>query len=401
MKSPFLALVSTLSIQALATMAALTVPVFAPAVAREIGTDPVLVGIYVALVYIGSMISGLVSGNFIHRYGAIRLSQIGLFLCALGLVMTTAGSLSVFAVSALILGFGYGPMTPASSHILAKTTPPRLMAFIFSLKQTGVPVGGALAGAVVPSLVLLAGWRVAALAVGALCLAAAFVTQPIRKGFDSDRRPGVSFSFQDAVRPLKMVVALPKLFRLSLVSLMFAGMQQSLIAYLVIYLTEDFRYSLVAAGLFLSAAQASGILGRIVWGAIADQSGRPGKLLGFLGVSMAVGAIATALFGQNWPHSVILLVCCLFGATAIGWNGVYLAQVARLAPPGEAGAATGGTLFFTFSGVVIGPPAFGAIASISGSYPVAFLVFAAGVLLCSFAFLGTRGAPASKDSLRH
>ena len=47
-----------------------------------------------------------------------------------------------------------------------------------------------------------------------------------------------------------------------------------------------------------------------------------------------------------------------FGATAIGWNGVQLAEVARHAPPGEAGAMTGATGFVTFSGVVVGPPLF-------------------------------------------
>ena len=62
----------------------------------------------------------------------------------------------------------------------------------------------------------------------------------------------------------------------------------------------------------------------------------------------------------------------LLGASAIGWNGVYLATVARQAPPGQAGTATGGTLLFTFMGVMAGSPAFGALAGASGSYRVAF-----------------------------
>ena len=56
---------------------------------------------------------------------------------------------------------------------------------------------------------------------------------------------------------------------------------------------------------------------------------------------------------------------------------MYLAEVARLAPEGKAGIVTGGTLFFTFSGVVVGPPIFGAIAGVTGSYAVSFLAFAA------------------------
>jgi len=63
----------------------------------------------------------------------------------------------------------------------------------------------------------------------------------------------------------------------------------------------------------------------------------------------------------------------LLGATAIGWNGVYLAEVARRAPKGQAGMATGGTLAFTFMGVVTGPSMFGLLAEGVGSYGLAYL----------------------------
>jgi MFS family permease len=55
---------------------------------------------------------------------------------------------------------------------------------------------------------------------------------------------------------------------------------------------------------------------------------------------------------------------------------VQLAEVARLAPPGMAGPVTGAVGFVTFSGVVIGPPLFAAIASLTGSYRVSFAVMA-------------------------
>ena len=62
-----------------------------------------------------------------------------------------------------------------------------------------------------------------------------------------------------------------------------------------------------------------------------------------------------------------------FGASAIGWNGVYLAEVARRAPQGMASMATGGTLAFTFLGVVVGPPMFGALSGLFGSYRAGFV----------------------------
>jgi hypothetical protein len=64
-------------------------------------------------------------------------------------------------------------------------------------------------------------------------------------------------------------------------------------------------------------------------------------MLGILGIAMTAGALSAALFSPQWPYPAILIVCALFGAVAIGWNGVYLAEVARVAKPELAAVATG------------------------------------------------------------
>jgi hypothetical protein len=81
----------------------------------------------------------------------------------------------------------------------------------------------------------------------------------------------------------------------------------------------------------------------------------------------------------------------LYGATAVGWNGVFLAEVARLAPDGRVAYLTGGTQFFTFAGVLIGPPLFGAIASATGTYGAGFVVTTALPLLVVVPMLARRG----------
>jgi hypothetical protein len=64
-----------------------------------------------------------------------------------------------------------------------------------------------------------------------------------------------------------------------------------------------------------------------------------------------------------------------FGATAIGWNGVMLSEVARLAPANRVGAITGAAGFVTFGGVMSGPPVFALIAALTGGYRASFLTF--------------------------
>jgi MFS-type transporter involved in bile tolerance (Atg22 family) len=84
-----------------------------------------------------------------------------------------------------------------------------------------------------------------------------------------------------------------------------------------------------------------------------------------------------ACFTGGWPLAAMALVAVCHGATAIGWNGLFLAEVARLAPPGAAGAVTGGALFMTFLGIVIGPSLFSLTVDMTGSYRLAFAAISA------------------------
>ncbi len=71
----------------------------------------------------------------------------------------------------------------------------------------------------------------------------------------------------------------------------------------------------------------------------------------------------------------MIAVSVLFGMTAIGWNGVQLAEVARAAPPGQAGTVTGAAGFITFGGVLVGPPTFALISALTSGYRAAFALF--------------------------
>jgi predicted MFS family arabinose efflux permease len=371
-----------LAVQAIVSLVAVTVPVLAPVAASDIGISSTSVGVCVSLIYFSSMMSSLWSGDFILRYGALRVSQVCLVFCGIGLMLTAFASIPAMIVSALVIGLGYGSITPASSHILIRNTPAHMMSFVFSLKQTGVPLGGVIAGAIVPPLVISAGWKNASIIIGAFCISCILLINPIRSGIDSDRQPNRHISFRGVFRPLQMVVSHRPLLQVAVISFLYAGMQLCLLTYLVIYLTRDIGMAFIGAGLMLSAGQMAGTIGRIIWGILADRYLSPRLLLGILGVAMSLGAVATAFFSPAWPSSAILTVVILFGATAIGWNGVYLAETARLAPDGQVGAATGGTLFFTYLGVVLGPSVFAAVASGTDSYPMGYVFFAVLTFIC-------------------
>jgi len=376
-----IALAVTLAIQMFTALAATSTSVLAPVIGRDLAVAPKLIGVFVGIVYAGSMAASLASGMFIERYGAIRVSQVCVLLCATGALMVAGGTvlpgtaILALAVAPLVIGLGYGPITPASSHVLARTAPPSRMALTFSIKQTGVPAGAALAGAMLPLLALQIGWRATLTLVAAAGIAIALTAQLVRAMLDTGRKPAPMPSFARIVAPLRHILRTPVLAELAIVAFVYAALQVCLMSFLVVYLTESLGYSLVAAGLALTVANLGGIVGRILWGAIADFHVAPRTLLGLIGMSAGACAWSTAAFGADWPIAAILALCSLFGATAIGWNGVQLAEVARNAPADEVGAITGAAGFITFGGVVTGPPTFALIAALTGGYRTGFAVF--------------------------
>ena len=371
MKGVVLPLALTLAVQSLTSMAMIAPLVMAPVVALELGVPPHGVGWFVMVEYSFAMISGLACGGLIWRYGPVRVCQIAICLAAVGLALGSTGTLPLVFAAAALIGAGYGVVNPASSYLLARASPPGMMSLIFSIKQTGVPVGGMLAGAVVPPLILYFSWRWSAAVVALLCVSLALATWRTRSTAEKLGRTGASASF---LEPLGMVFANPPVLELAVVSLIFSSTQITLFTYFVSYLHLELGYSLVAAGLVYSSAHAAGIFGRVAWGAVADRWLSPRRTLGLLGVMMTLSGAGVACFSADWPLAAVIAVSVLFGASAVGWNGVYLAQVARLAPPGQVGAITGGTQVFTFVGALATPPIFGLVVGLAGGYGNAYFL---------------------------
>jgi MFS family permease len=378
-RSAIVALAATLAIQVYTSLAATAPAVLAPELARAMGVAPQWIGVFVGLVYLGAMVASLASGGFIERYGAIRVSQFAVLLCAAGIALVgllPAALAGLMVVAAVLIGLGYGPITPASSHILTRTAPPSQMALMFSIKQTGVPAGAALAGAMLPLVALTLGWRAALVMIGLVGVAVTVASQSTRATFDADRSAAKPSSLRGLASRLKLVAKSPPLAELAFLSFAYAAVQVCLTSFLVVFLNGALRWSLVASGLALTIATVGGVIGRIAWGALADHVLPPRVALILIGFIAGLCGIAMAFATPEWPVWIVLAIAALFGGTAIGWNGVQLSEIARHAPPGSTAAVTGASGFITFAGVVAGPPLFALLTSITGGYQAGYLLMA-------------------------
>ena len=386
----------------LAHMVTLVVPVLAPVIAEELDVAPAFVGAYSAILFGSAMVSVTLCGSLIRRFGALRVSQAALLLMAAGLVIAVPGTIVLFALSAVVIAIGPAVSTPAGSHILARYCPPQNAPLFFSIKQAGVPIGGLLAGLMLPFLVLHIGWRGAFLATAALFLALAVVLQPLRSEIDDDRQPGRKVSPTDVKATLQAVITKPGLRELAFASATFVGLQVCFQAFFVTYLAKGLGWPLTTAGYVFAVSQSVALFARILWGWVAGRFVPPRLVLAGLGVAMAAASVATGLYTPQWSLVGLTVVAVFFNATAISWHGVMFAEIARLSPAAEVGSMTSGVLFFIFVAMVVYPAIFGTILGFTGSYAYGFFLAAVPALIAGLLFLrrdrtGGAGVPEVGD----
>ncbi|MFC4351513.1 MFS transporter [Fodinicurvata halophila] len=352
-------------VQVISTLATLILPAIAPIAARALGIDAGLIGLQVSLVYGVAMVASLFGGPMVSNLGACRTSQLGLLLvtggCLLAsLAMIPAIALPALALASIVLGMAYGLPNPAAAHLLVRFTDPAHRNLIFSLKQTGVPLGGMLAGLIGPGLAEWLGWQAPLLLCAVLALGLATSLQPWRTHWDSDRMRGGKAP-KLPVEAIRLVFGQPALRLLSLSAFLLAGIQLCIVTFLVVILVEDLGYSPIHAGIMLASVQVAGAVGRVGWGMLADRLGNGAGTLLILLTLLAVTALAVTQITAATPAGLTTGLFLLLGATGISWNGIFLAEVARRAPEGRAGDVTSAALFLTYMGVLVGPALFSAV----------------------------------------
>lgn len=381
LQRPMFALAVTLGVQTMTALAQSTLAILAPVIAPELGVGAEQIGNFTGLLYVFAMLSGLLFSTSVDRVGALRMSQWALFCCCGGLIASAAGSLAAMVLAAMLIGAGYGLANPTAASILGRHAPPRRRGLLFSLKQTGVPLGIGCAGIIAPLMLAAFSWRAAVVGSGLICLLCAVAIAPGGSYFNTngagspqdDQQPG---GWRRLLAPLRIVLADGALRSLGLASFAFACTQVSFLVFLVSYLTLERGFSLALAASVLSVAQLASICGRPFWGWLGDRTGRADHTLALLGLGMGFAYLALAALA--WVDIATVFVLALFcGLTVVAWNGVFFAELVRRCDPTDMARVTGGVQFMTFGGAVTGPVVFSACVALGASYALTFALFAA------------------------
>ncbi len=395
------ALSATLMIQTVGTFVSQTVPVIAPSMTAELALPPESVGNFASLNTFGAILFLLFGTPLVAAFGPARMLQWGALIGALALLLAAAGEVWLLPIAAILMGIGYGPTGPAGSRILQATAPPRHRVLIFSVKQAGAPAGGALAGLIAAPIAAAWGWEAALGAGIVLGLIACLALQPMRGALDAERLPtfpiSEAFTLRRLGAPVTTLRMHPVLPPLCLQAFAFACLQGSLFNFTVTWLVEAHGFTLTAAGTLYATMQVAGVTGRLLLGWAADRLGDAVRSLTVHGV-LAAGLSAVFVLAapaSPWPLALVLAFLC--GFTSASWNGIFLAEVARVAPPDRVAEASSGAIMLCFMGYLVAPSVFALAVSRTGSWALPYMTACALLAIISvlvFAWHGARSGRA-------
>ena len=358
--------------QTMANVGPLGIPAIAPLIRQDLGLSIAQAGSFLSAYYVGASLMSLPAGWMADRWGVMLTMALGQGIIAAGLyTVTGTASFSLLMVVMAFAGMGYGMLNPTTAKAAIAWFPRRQRATAVGLKQVGLPLGGAIGASILPPLALWFGWRptvaVPASLVGLLAVLTWFLYRDPPGAVTDGRSVGPS--------SLRSVLGNRDLWLVSSATLIFAGMQTVWMSFLVLYLTEVVRVSLVHAGRYLVMAQVTGMAGRVIFGMLSDRlfGGRRRIVLVIAGAGSTACSLVMAGTGAGTGMWVLAPLTLCFGFFGIGWNGVQHTLMAELVGPRGAGTAIGLGLAISSLGVTICPPIFGLAAERLGGFALPWL----------------------------
>jgi sugar phosphate permease len=341
----------------------LGLPVLAPHIQREYELGLVEVGLVLAAVNAGAVVTLLPWGLLADRAGERAVLAAGLAAAAVALAGASfAPDLVVLTLALTIAGAAGASVNAASGRAVMSWFAPAQRGFALGIRQTAVPLGGAAAALVLPPVAAAGGLRAGILVLAAGCLATALAgAAGLREAPPDEGEP-----LRDVTHPLRD----GRIWRLSVGSSLLIGAQTSILAFVVLFLHGERGLSTAAAAGVLATMQVLGAGLRIASGRWSDRLGA--RIAPLLRLSFALAA-ALAVSAALAEARLALLVPALVaaGALSLSWNGLSFTAAAELAGRARSGAALGFQQTALSVAAAATPPVFASLVDAS-SWAVAF-----------------------------
>lgn len=351
--------------------ASVGLPALAPALRSHYGLSLGRTGVVLAATGIGMLFTLLPWGLLADRFDERLVIAAG--LSGAGVVLVLAATTTSFvSLTLALIGTGAlgASVNAASGRAIMSWFGSRELGLALGIRQTAIPIGGALGAGILPVLASTGGTRLAFFFLGGSCITGALVAVAfIRPG--RARAPELT----DVTKPLRE----PRLWFLGAGTAMYLTAQIGITGFVVLFLHDHRHVSTHAAAALLAGINIVAIGARIGSGQISDRMGTRLRPLRTIGIALCIATAAVAAL-VDAPLAALVPAFAIAGVLSMAWNGLAFAAAAEAAGRARTGAALG--FQQTLLGVVVAgfAPVFAVIVG-AASWRVAFVIAALGPLL--------------------
>ena len=367
-------------------------PALGPALKSHYGLTLGETGVVLAATGIGMLFTLLLWGLVADRVEERWVIATGLTAAAGSLaIASTTGSFGAVTGALIATGALGASVNAASGRAIMAWFPASELGLALGVRQTAIPIGGALGAVVLPTLASAGGTHAAFLFLAGSCATGATVAAVFVRG---GTKPEHELELEDIASPLRD----PHMWLLGLGTGLYLVAQIGITGFVVLFLHDErhiHRAWIVLAAIYVLATAA-----RIGSGLISDRLGRRLQPLRAIGVALAASTAAVAA-ATSAPLALLIPLFVIAGVLSMSWNGLAYAAAAEAAGTRKTGAALG--FQQTLLGVVVAGAPWTIAAIATHSWRIAFVVAAAapalGVLVL-FRLSERARRPGTSESLR-
>ncbi|MCU5734054.1 MFS transporter, partial [Bacillus pacificus] len=368
--------------QTTATLITYGVGVFALFWKEEYALTNTESGLLVSVVNIGPLFCMLFVGRLLDQYNEKILISISSFFLGSSLLLTNIVSgFNGLLFVLLLIGMFYSVSQPGGSKVILKWFPKENRGLAMGIRQAGIPIGGALAGVLIPFLTIQYNVTYAINSIACICIIGGllffmFYKEPYVK--EEARKGHIKISFWTK---LKVVICKKALYPIYMAGICMISLQMVLVGHFMKFLVREQSITSIVAGTVFSVMFFSGMIGRVVLAAISDVFYKGNRRIPlFITVCASIGLVLLLVISIHTITSGVLYgVSALLGFFSIGWFSLFIAEVAELAREDSVGITVSLALTFNQIAIIVAPILFGYIVDKKG-YTYAWLCIV--VLLC-------------------
>lgn len=340
-------------------------------------------GLLLSAVNIGPLFFMLFVGRLLDRSNEKLLIGLGSVLLSLSLLaVTLVDEYLGLLVVLFVVGVFYSSAQPGGSKVIVKWFPSQHRGLAMGVRQAGIPIGGAMAGMIIPAFGLSYGWHSSVYFLSGLCMTGGlmfliFYKEPSfheATSAESDRK-----NFRKQLQEIAKNKALNPVFFTGITMI---SLQLVIVGHLTIYFTHAGSIAPLLAGQLFSVTLFFGMAGRVLLASASDSmfkgDRRTPLFLSVFAVLMSVLFLSTNL--ESLPLWVLFVLCAWLGFFGIGWYSLFIVEVAEKAADDSVGVTVSFALTLNQIAIITAPPVFGLIVDMRG-YAFSWLCLAFCLLL--------------------